>query len=375
VSQGTKDYYAVLGLERGCTDEEIKRAFRRRARETHPDVNDHDGAEDEFKEVNEAYDVLSDPAKRDMYDRYGTVDPRGGGFPGGADVGDFFGGFGMDDLFSAFFGAVNAGGRRVSLEGRDMMTTLTVELAEAATGVQKEIVVDRLAPCDVCHSTGVAPGGNVVTCPACGGSGQQRTQRRTFLGVMETSRPCERCGQTGRVIDIPCEECQGTGRVPDRQRITVTVPAGVSEGTRLKLAGYGEAGIRGAAAGDLIVTVRIRPHEFLHREGDDLHCRTSVTITQAALGADLVACGLLEDAHIHLSAGTQPGDVVKIKGEGMPRLHGSSRGDLYVHVAVDVPKKLSKRQRELLTELSSELGDERRAKKSNLQRLKEWLGA
>ena len=375
MSAGTKDYYAILGIERDASDGDIKRAFRAKARETHPDVNNEPDAEERFKELNEAYDVLSDPAKRDTYDRFGTVDPRFGAAGAGPDLGDFFAGFGMDDLFSAFFGAVNAGSRRVvRYEGRDMATAVTITLEEAATGTEKQIVVDHLAPCDVCHATGVGPGGKVVTCPQCGGTGQQRSQRRTFIGVMESVQPCEMCGQTGHIIDTPCQECQGTGRLPDRERITVAIPPAVSDGARLRVAGYGEAGVRGAAPGDLVVTVRIQEHEFLHREGDDLHCRASVTMTQAALGADLKACGLLEDTEIHVPGGSQFGDVVKVKGEGMPRARGSGRGDLFVHLAVEVPKKLSKRQRELLTELSSELGDDASTQRSPLQRLREWFG-
>ncbi len=370
MAAGTKDYYAVLGVDKSADDDEIKRAFRRKARETHPDVNDSADAEDRFKEINEAYDVLSDPSKRQMYDQYGTVDGRIGGGP---DLGDFFGGFGMEDIFSAFFTGAYAGGQRVRFDGRDMATQLTVTLEEAATGVEKDLVVDRLAPCDVCGATGMAPGANVVTCVDCGGTGQRRTQRRTFLGVMESMRPCERCGQTGSIIDHPCEECEGSGRVPDRQHVTVTVPAGIEDGMQLRLRALGEAGVRGAEAGDLIVTIRVREHDYLHREGDDLHCRATVSITQAALGADLSARGLLEAAKIHVPAGAQFGDVIKVKGEGMPRLRGSGRGDLHVHLAVEVPKKLSKRQKELLAQLSEEMDDGARERPTPLHRLRDWL--
>ena len=195
VAAGTQDYYAVLGVERNASDDEIKRAFRRRARETHPDVSDQPDAEERFKEINEAYDVLSDSSKRQMYDQYGTVDARG--FGGGADIGDIFGGFGMEDIFSAFFTGVYGAGQRVRLEGRDMATQLSITLEEAATGAEKDLVIDRLAPCDVCGATGMAPDATVVTCPDCGGTGQVRTQRRTFLGVMQSVGPCMRCGADG----------------------------------------------------------------------------------------------------------------------------------------------------------------------------------
>jgi len=379
----TRDYYQTLGIDRSASADEIKKAFRRKARELHPDVNRATDAEERFKEVNEAYDVLSDPQKKQQYDTYGSVG-RGPGAPGGGggyqyvDLNDLFGGgsggFDMGDLFSAFFGGVAGAQRGVRLEGRDMAMALSVTLKEAATGVEKEIVLDRLAPCDVCGGSGAAAGSTVVTCPDCGGTGQKVTVRRTFIGNMQTVGPCDRCGATGQIVEQPCEECQGSGRVPDRQHVNVSVPAGIRDGQQIRLRGMGEAGIRGAAAGDLLVTVRIKPDEFLHREGDDLHCKSSVTITQAALGADLNVCGLLEDNTVHIPAGTQHGDTVRLKHRGMPRVGGGgSRGDLIVHVGVEVPKKLSKRQKELLKELADELGDKTRAERSGLEKLKDWL--
>lgn len=383
---GTKDYYAMLGIERSADAETIKRAFRRKARELHPDVNKAADAEERFKEVNEAYDVLSDPAKREQYDRFGTVGGRGPAGPGGpgggyqyVDLNDLFGGgqgggFDMGDLFSAFFGGAQAGGGgRPRTEGRDMAMSLTVTLEEAATGVEKEVVLDRLAPCDVCDGSGAAPDTTVTTCPDCGGRGQKVTVRRTFLGAMQTVGPCDRCNATGQIVESPCEECQGSGRVPDRERVTVTVVPGIRDGQQLRLRGLGEAGIRGAQAGDLIVTVRVQPHEYLHREGDELHCKASVSITQAALGVDMKTCGLLEENQVKIPAGVQHGDTVRLKGLGMPRFGGSGRGDLIVHVGVEVPKKLTKRQKELLTELATEFGDETRAEKGPLDRLRDWL--
>ncbi len=381
---GTRDYYEVLGVERSASADEIKKAFRRKARELHPDVNKAADAEDRFKEVNEAYDVLSDPAKKQQYDTYGSVG-RGPGGPGGAggyqyvDLNDLFGGggaggFDMGDLFSAFFGGVAGAQRGARLEGRDMTMGITITLEEAATGVEKEIVLDRLATCDVCEGSGAQPGSKVITCPDCNGSGQRVSVRRTFLGNMQTMGPCERCGATGQVVETPCDECQGSGRVPDRQHVNVNIPAGIRDGQQIRLRGIGEAGIRGAAAGDLLVTVRVREHDHLHREGDDLHCKASISITQAALGADLSICGLLEDNTVSVPAGTQHGDTVRLKGRGMPRVGGGgSRGDLIVHLGIDVPKKLSKRQKELLHELAEEFGDATRAQKSPVEKLKDWL--
>ena len=374
---GTQDLYGLLGVDRTATADEIKKAFRRRARELHPDVNGAPDAEDRFKEVNAAYDVLSDPAKREQYDRFGSVGgPAGGGGYGYSDLGDLFGGgatsINMEDLFSAFFGGVR-GGRSARLEGRDMAMQLLGTLAEAATGVEKEGVLDRLATCDVCGGSGSADGSGTTVCPDCAGTGQRVAQRKTFLGTIQTAVPCERCGATGHIVANPCEECEGSGRVPDRQHVTVSVPAGIRDGQQIRLRGLGEAGIRGAAAGDLIVSVRVGGDEYLHREGDDLHCRATVTIAQASLGTDLTVNGVTEDVAVHVPAGSQHGDTIKVKSFGMPRLHSTNRGDLYVHIAVDVPKKLSKRQRELLEEFAKESGELTAGHKTPVQKLKDWL--
>ncbi|NTU70209.1 MAG: molecular chaperone DnaJ [Coriobacteriia bacterium] len=373
---GTQNYYELLGVEKTATPEEIKKAFRRKARELHPDVNSAPDAEDRFKEVNEAYDVLSDTGKREQYDRFGRVGGPAGGGPGGyqyADFGDLFGGGGlnMEDLFSAFFGGVRGGTTR--LEGRDMAMQIVVTLVEAATGVEKEVVLDRLASCDVCGGSGSADDSGVTTCPDCGGMGQRREQRKTFLGTMQTVVPCERCGATGHVVENPCEECQGSGRVPDRQHVMVNVPAGIRDGQQIRLRGMGEAGIRGAAAGDLLIGVRVAEDEYLHRDGDDLHCRASVTIAQAALGVDLAVHGILEENTVKVPAGSQNADVVRVKGLGMPRLNRSDRGDLFVHIGVEIPRKLTKRQRELLEEFAKESGEQTAEYKSPVQKLKDWL--
>lgn len=372
----TQDYYALLGIDKTATADEIKKAFRRKARELHPDVNSAADAEDRFKEVNEAYDVLSDPAKREQYDRFGRVGgPAGGGGYQYADFGDLFGGgagLNMEDIFSAFFGGVR-GGRSVRLEGRDMAMSILITLQEAATGVEKEIVLNRLATCDVCGGAGSLDGSAPEVCPVCGGTGQRVQQRSTFLGTIQTAVPCENCGGTGRIVRNPCEECQGSGRVPDRQQVTVTIPAGIRDGQQVRVRGMGEAGIRGAAAGDLLVQVRIKEDDYLHREGDDLHCRATVSIAQAALGVDLPLHGILEDSEVHIPAGSQTNDSIRLKGLGMPRLNSAARGDLYVHVAVEVPRKLSKRQRELLEEFAKESGESTAEHRSPVQKLKDWL--
>jgi molecular chaperone DnaJ len=369
VASGTIDYYAVLGLERTCTDTEIKKAFRLKARECHPDVcKDHD-AEERFKEINEAYDVLSDSQKRDTYDRYGTVNPQAGyGGAGGPDLGDIFAGFGMDDLFSSFFGG-GGGGRRVRTEGRDMAAQVVITLEDAANGIEKEIMLSHLAACDECGATGSVGDAGTTTCSDCQGRGQRRTERRTFLGVMETLTPCDTCAGTGSVVENPCQECQGSGRVPEREKVTIPVPAGIKDGQQLNMSGMGEAGLRGATGGDLLVTVRVSPHEFLHREGDDLHCRMILNVVEASLGGTMSVPGLFDDVDVEFPAGVQYGATVRVRGRGMTRLRGSGSGDLIAHIGIEVPRKLSKEQRKLFEELRESIG----SSKTPLQKLKEWL--
>lgn len=374
-----RDLYEVLGVERTATEDEIKKAFRRRARELHPDVNKAEDAEDKFKELNEAYDVLSDPKKRSAYDRFGTVPGASsgpGGYGGGyVDFDDLFGGgFGMGDLFSSFFGgSASAARAQQRREGRDMAVGLRLTLEEVAAGVNKEIVYDRLAPCPDCGGSGVAEGGSEVTCPDCNGTGRVVTVQRTFLGDMQTAVPCQKCGGTGRTIDNPCPECEGQGRVPDRQRVTVEVPAGIRDGQQLRLSGFGEAGLRGSRAGDLIVTCRIQPNEYFERDGDNLHARANVSMTQAALGAEIELDGIMEDEKVvvRILEGCQNEQVVRVKGFGMPRFRSDARGDMYVHVNVVIPKKLSKRQRELLEHFAEEMGEEVDQPRGAWQKLKD----
>ena len=372
-----KDLYEVIGVDRNASDDEIKKAFRKKARELHPDVNKAEDAEERFKELNEAYDVLSDPAKRSQYDRFGTIPgAAGGGYGGAVDFEDLFGGFGMGDIFSSFFGgagAARAGQRR---EGRDMSVGLRITLEEAASGTKKEIVYDRLAPCPDCDSTGLGEDGKEETCKECGGTGRVTTVQRTFLGDMQSVTTCQACAGSGKTIDNPCPECEGQGRIPDRQRVNVEVPAGIRDGQQLRVSGYGEAGMRGAASGDLLVTVRIIPHEFFERDGNDLHAALNVTMVQAALGTEMEVDGILEDetVTVRIPEGCQNGQIVRVKGSGMPKLRGKDRGDMYVHVNVDIPKKLTKRERELLEELAEEMGDEVSEARTPFQKLRDVFG-
>ena len=358
----------------------IKKAFRRRARELHPDVNKAADAEDQFKELNEAYDVLSDPNKRAQYDRFGTIPgAAGGGYGGGSgyvDFDDLFGGGfgGMGDIFSSFFGGQGGqGGRPARKEGRDMGVGLRITLEEVARGVEKEIVYDRLAPCPDCKGTGLGENGKVVTCPECGGKGRVVSVQRTFLGDMQTATTCKKCNGTGSSIENPCPECEGQGRVPDRQRVTVKVPAGIRDGQQLRVGGFGEAGIQGAQAGDLIVTCRVQPHEFFERDGDDLHGRANVSFIQAILGAEIEIDGIMPDekVQVRIPAGCQNEQVVRVKGFGMPRLKSDIRGSMYVHVNVVIPEKITKKQRELLEKLADEMGEEVAAPRSPLQKLRD----
>lgn len=375
-----KDLYEILGVSKDASESEIKKAFRRRARELHPDVNKAADAEDQFKELNEAYDVLSDPNKRAQYDRSGTIPgAAGGGYGGGSgyvDFDDLFGGGfgGMGDIFSSFFGGQGGqGGRPARKEGRDMGVGLRITLEEVARGVEKEIVYDRLAPCPDCKGTGLGENGKVVTCPECGGKGRVVSVQRTFLGDMQTATTCKKCNGTGSSIENPCPECEGQGRVPDRQRVTVKVPAGIRDGQQLRVGGFGEAGIQGAQAGDLIVTCRVQPHEFFERDGDDLHGRANISFIQAILGAEIEIDGIMPDekVQVRIPAGCQNEQVVRVKGFGMPRLKSNIRGSMYVHVNVVIPEKITKKQRELLEKLADEMGEEVAAPRSPLQKLRD----
>ena len=369
----SSDYYDILGVSRAATDNEIKKAFYKRARELHPDVNKSLDAEEKFKELNEAYDVLSDSNKRAQYDRFGKVASSGGG--GGysyVDIGDLFG---MGDLFSTFFGGAAAGRTAVRKEGRDMGVGLRLTLEEVATGVKKELVYDRLAPCESCKGTGVSKGGHLVECANCKGTGRVVTMQRTFLGDMQTQTTCGECGGSGKTIDKPCQDCEGQGRLPDRQHISIEVPHGIRDGQQLRLKGYGEAGIHGATAGDLIVTVRVDQHARLKREGDNLHTRVDISITQAALGATVYIDGILpaERVEVKIPSGCQNDQMVRARNKGLPVFKKEGRGDLFVHVTVIVPRSLTKPQQELLEQLAKEFGDDIASKKTVSQRIKEVL--
>jgi molecular chaperone DnaJ len=369
-----RDYYEILGVDREATDADIKKAFYRKARELHPDVNKAPDAEDQFKELSEAFDVLSDTSKRSQYDRFGKVGSDSSYQY--VDFSDLFGsGFGMGDIFSSFFGVGSYGRASMRREGRDMGVGLKLSLEEVAIGVKKEIVYDRLAPCDGCTGTGIGPGGQKVSCPTCHGSGRVISIQQTFLGEMQTQSICPDCHGTGDSIDLPCPDCEGQGRIPDRQHVTIEVPRGIRDGQQLRLSGFGEAGLHGAKAGSLIVTVRIEDNDRFEREGENLHTFVQVSVTQAALGAMVSIEGVMPDetVEIEIPSGCQNGQRIRVRERGLPRIHRDQRGDMYAHVEVVIPKRLTNRQRELLEELAQEFGDEVTGKRSPMQRLKDAL--
>ncbi|MEQ0560932.1 molecular chaperone DnaJ [Amycolatopsis sp. NEAU-NG30] len=360
-----RDYYGILGVAKNASDQEIKRAYRKLARELHPDVNPSDDAQHKFAEVTTAYEVLSDPQKRKIVDLGG--DPMDNGARGGG--GDPFAGFGgLGDIMDAFFGAAGGGGRgrgprsRVQ-PGSDALIRLGLTLEECATGVDKEIAVDTAIVCDLCRGAGTAEGTTVKTCDTCGGAGEVQSVQRSFLGQVVTARPCPVCRGFGEVIPDPCRQCGGDGRIRARRNVTAKIPPGVGDGMRIRLSGQGEVGPGGGPAGDLYVEIDETPHEVFVRQGHDLHCNFRIPMTTAALGATVPIATLVDgDYDLDIEPGTQPNAELVLTGKGMPRLRSSGRvdgrGDLHVHIDVVVPTKLDDAQRELLVELAQQRGEE-----------------
>lgn len=353
----SKDYYEVLGVSSDADAKTIKRAFLKKARTLHPDVNKDEDAEERFKEVNEAYSVLSDERKRANYDRYGTPDGPGGFGSDYVDMSDIFGGgFGINDIFDSFFGGAGGrqGGQRAArTRGRDMGMTLRVSLADAAAGCTKTVTYERLAPCDDCHGSGIAEGGREKACERCHGTGRVVEVQRTIFGQMQSQVTCPDCGGTGRVIDRPCETCQGQGRTPSRETVEVSVPAGVHSGQSISIRGKGEAGLRGDAAGDLVVRIEVEPSEDFERQGDDLYCRLDLDALEAIVGCRRTIAGILPDERvtIEVPAGCQYGQQLRVEGRGMPRLNSRSRGSLIAVAQIEVPRDLDEAQLEAVREL------------------------
>jgi molecular chaperone DnaJ len=350
----TDDLYATLGVARTATADEIKRAYRRLAREHHPDANPDDpAAEARFKEVAHAYEVLSDPDRRQRYDTFGT-DARTGG---GADP---FGGGGLGDIFDAFFGGGGGfgGGRSGPPRGGDAELVVDLTFEQAVFGTKAPVTLTVPSPCDTCEASGAAPGTHPSRCSTCEGAGQVRQVRQSVLGQMVTARPCPACGGMGEVVSSPCPDCSGEGRRPVERTYTVDIPPGVDDGSTLRLPGYGPAGPRGGPAGDLYVHLRVAPHPRFTREGTDLLHRLVLSPAQAALGLRLDLETLDGTEHLEIPRGTQPGHVVRLRGLGVPRVRGRGRGDLLVEVVVAVPTDLSTEQEELYRSLAAAAGED-----------------
>lgn len=345
-----KDYYEVLGLQKGASDEEIKKAFRKLAIKYHPDKNQgNKEAEEAFKEINEAYQVLSDPEKKAQYDRFGTTDFNGGGFDGGF---DFSGGFGdIGDIFESFFGGgFGGGGRRKNgpTRGDDIEYSLNLTFEEAVFGVEKEIKIRRSEECETCSGSGAKPGTSAKTCDKCGGTGQVKTQRNTPLGSFVSMSTCDKCAGKGKVIYDPCPSCRGTGKEKKERKIKVNIPAGVDNGNVIPLRGQGEHGANGGPPGDLYVSIRVAPHALFKRKGFDVYIDTHISIAKASLGTEITVPTVDGDVKYTIPAGTQPGTMFRLRGKGVPRVNSHGRGDQYVNVIVDVPKELNEKQKEAL---------------------------
>jgi len=349
-----RDLYEVLGVERGASDAEIKRAFRKLAQQWHPDVNKDPEAEARFKEASEAYQILSDPDRRQRYDTFGRA-----GVDGGAGAGfEGFGGF--SDIFDAFFGGQTAGSARRGRPqpGSDLRYDLRITFEEAIKGTEKEIDFRALGRCDTCGGDGAEPGTDPVTCPQCEGRGEIRTVRQTMLGQMVNVSACPRCRGEGKIVETPCHTCKGDGRTERKRTLRVTIPPGIDEGHQIRLTNEGEVGPRGGASGSLYVAVHVAPHASLKRDGTELYYEASISIAQAALGTTLSVPTIDGTEEVEIKPGTQPDTEIRLRGKGVPHLRRSgSRGDLHVLVDVEVPRKLSKKQRELLEAFAKESGD------------------
>jgi molecular chaperone DnaJ len=375
-----KDYYEVLEVGRGASDAEIKKAYRKLAKQYHPDVNPGDkAAEAKFKEINEAYEVLSDPQKRSRYDQFGHagVDPNSFG-GAGAGFGDFdFGGIG--DIFESFFGGGGFGrssrSRSGPQKGADLKYSVEISFEESAFGVEKEITINRHENCGTCGGSGAKPGTSPTTCKHCSGTGQVQFKQSTPFGQFINVKTCDICRGEGKIITDPCPACSGRGKVRKTIRKKLDIPAGIDDGQTISIRGEGDPGSRGGPAGDLFVTVAVRPHPIFKRQGNDVICEIPITFVQAALGAELEVPTLDGKEKYTMPEGTQTGTIFRLKNKGIPYLRGSGRGDQYVKVEIDVPKKLNDKQKELLRQFADISGDDvYEQRKGFFDKMKDALG-
>lgn len=388
MAEEKRDYYEVLGVSKNASDDELKKAYRQVAKKYHPDLNPGDAeAERKFKEANEAYEVLSDKEKRARYDQFGHagVDPNYGG--GAGSYGGFGGAGGFDfgdlgDIFEGFFGGGFGGGssRRSNpnapRRGADLHTSVTISFFEACHGVKREISVSKLESCPECHGSGAAGGHEPQTCPECGGTGQTRVTQRTPLGTISTTRTCPKCGGRGKIVTDPCKKCAGSGNVRVNKKIEINIPAGIDDGQTLAVRGQGDGGANGGPAGDLNVTINVRPDTLFKRDGYDIWCEIPLTYSQAALGDELVVPTIDGKVKYTIPEGTQPGTVFRLKGKGVVNVNGRGRGDQYVQVTVEVPKGLSKAQKEALKNFDGLLTDDKQYEKRKgfFDKLKDMFG-
>lgn len=379
-----QDYYEVLGLQKSATQDEIKKAYRQLAKKYHPDLNPNNKeAEEKFKQVNEAYEVLSDASKKERYDQFGHagVDPSyggggyaGGGFSGFGDMGD------ISDIFSSFFGGGGGGfGARSAnpnapRRGKDIEVETAISFMEACNGTTINITVNRLDKCSDCNGTGSANGSSAETCPECHGTGQVKVTQRTPFGIISTTKPCPKCGGKGSVISNPCPTCHGAGRVQVRKTVTVTVPAGIDDRQTIPVRGHGDSGVNGGPSGDLLVTIRVRPDPIFKRDGFDVNIEIPITFAQATLGDEIKVPCIDGNVTYPIPAGTQNGSVFRLKGKGIKKLYREDRGNEFVTVNVEIPKNLTKKQKDLLSEFEASMGEENyNRRKSFFDKIKNCL--
>lgn len=357
-NENKKDYYEVLGVEKSATDDQLKKAYRKLAAQYHPDVCHEANAEEKFKEINEAYEVLSDADKRSRYDQFGFagVDPNFS--PGGNPFGGFggFGGFGdLGDIFGDLFGGGRSGSRSTNraTRGENIVAQVEVTFEEAAFGTEREVQVSRIETCDECQGSGAAPGTQPETCSHCHGTGQVRTQQN-FMGMtMQSTAPCPTCGGKGKIVKTPCSRCKGKGRIKHSQKINVKIPAGIDDGQSVRVRNEGNAGANGGPNGDLMVAVRIRPHDLFSRDGANVYCEMPISFTQAACGAEIEVPTLDGKVRYTVPEGTQTGTTFRLKGKGIPFVGYKTRGDQYVTVVIETPNRLTREQKELLRQFET----------------------